>query len=146
MVREDAVNQTLPYRLLLCGALALAGCSAGQPQRADAGVADVPVVPLPYHHNMNVWVEKTVFSEGRLTELALRWVENPDVTDRFLTLSGNDLDDFRRLQPICEGDAFEVRHSILQDASGQVVDEDYGVLRRLNESQCQAETENAIGQ
>ncbi len=140
------MKQTLPCRLLLCGALALAGCSSGQRQSADPQLADVPVVPRPYHYTMNVWVEKTVFSDDRLAGLELRWVENPDVADRFLSLSGNDLDDFHRQLPICEGDAFEVRYSILQDASGQVVEEVYDVLSRLTESQCSAEAESVVGQ
>ena len=131
--------------VLYCG-LAMACGSVGKPQAAAPEITNETPGPLPYHYNMNVWVEKPVFAGDVLTRLELRWVENPDVTDRFLTLSGSDLDDVRRYQPICQGDAFEVRHSILQDANGQVVEEVYSVLRRLADSQCQAELNSVVGQ
>ena len=140
------MKKTLCYLIMLCCGLAMAGCAASKPQAGVEESADMPLVPLPYHYNMNLWVEKTVFTGDALTGLELRWVENPDVSDRFLTLTGSDLDDFRRYQPICQGDAFEVRHSILQDANGQVVEEVYSVLRRLADSQCQAEPDSAVGQ
>jgi len=87
--------------------------------------------PMPYHQQINVVVESVEYTDKKLSHIVLRWIENPDVTDRLIKLELNDLVSFLKYRPIKKGQAFLVLMSILTDPDGkQVVS--YDVVRRLD--------------
>ena len=102
--------------------LGLSGC--------DNGKDGDDTVPMPYHEEITVYVEKLTQEAGAQRLITVRWVENPDVTDRIIELDEQHSAKFKAFDPLEVGQGFKLRMSILNQSDGSTI-VTYDVLERI---------------
>ena len=102
------------------------GCLSGCDTESD-GTA---IVPLPHHEEITVYIEKITQEPDVQRLITLRWVENPDVTDRIIELDEQQSFKFKDFGPLEVGQGFKLRMTIINQSDGSSI-VTYDVLERI---------------